>query len=473
MSTELDSKLPGTGTRFRLFAQSPTLPGFREPETVWVSSPPGNLRPGPADERMQVIDAIDKPPYDDHSAPPWRGAVQPPAEPDAAGHFDHHPLYSRAFNAAHMFGAIRRVLDIWEGYSGSEIRLMSLLEPIGERLELIPEVKLERNAQTGPGYLETGYVRDADGRAQPLCLNIDVIAHEVGHRIVFAKVGIPFRALTAEFLGFAESASDLIALITAMHFDTVIDNVLRTSSGNFYVLNELNRFAELSDNDQIRIASNSKRMRDVVDAATPADQLTQPELHELGEPLTGALFDIFVDFYQREIVERGAIPADLAEEAWRAPALSLDQERLQTRFDRAFEENGPAFRAAVRAARDALGRRLALTWDQLAPDWLTFREVAIAFLTADRSLTGWRHQDDIAESFAWREIGPPRPPGPARSLSAQEALRFLLRRRLCARSQVEWRHQRRARLHAAPVAPSRSPGSTEGTATPHEHREMI
>lgn len=473
MSTELDSKLPGTGTRFRLFAQSPTLFGFREPETVWVSSPPGNLRPGPADERMQVIDAIDKPPYDDQSAPPWRGPVQPPVEPDAAGHFDHHPVHSRAFNAAHMFGAIRRVLDIWEGYFGSEIRLMSLLEPVGERLELVPQVELERNAQTGPGYLETGYVRDAEGRVQPLCLNIDVVAHEVGHRIVFAKVGIPFRALTAEFLGFAESASDLVAMITAMHFDTMIDRVLRTSSGNFYVLNELNRFAELSDNDQIRIASNSKRMRDVIDVATPADQLTQPELHELGEPLTGALFDIFVDFYQSELVERGAIPADLAEEAWRAPTRPLDLERVQTRFDRAFEEHGPPFRDAVLAARDALGRRLALTWRQLTPDWLTFREVAIAFLTADRSLTGWRYQDDIAQSFAWREIGQPRPLGPVRSLSTQEARSFLLQRRLCARSQVDWRNQRRARVHASPAAPDRPPGSTEGGATLHVYRETV
>jgi hypothetical protein len=465
MSTELDSKLRGPGARFRLFAQSPTLAGFREPETVWVSSPAGSLRPGPADERMQVVDAIDKPPYDQRSAPPWRGPVYPPAEPDAAGHFDHHPVFSRAFNAAHIFGAIRRVLDIWEDYFGTEIRLLSLLEPVGEPLELIPEVKLERNAQTGPGYLETGYVYDADGKVQPLCLNIDVVAHEVGHRIVFAKVGIPFRALTAEFLGFAESASDLVALITAMHFETTIDNVLRTSSGNFYVLNELSRFAELSDNDQIRIASNSKRMRDVVDVATPADQLTQPELHELGEPLTGALFDIFVDFYHRGLVERGAIPADLAEDARRAPTRPLDLDGVQMRFDRAFDEHAPAFRDAVLAARDALGRRLALTWSQLTPDWLTFREVATAFLTADRNLTGWRHQDDIAESFAWREIGEPRPLGPVRSLSTQETLRFLLQRQLCGRSQVDWRQQRRARVHAPRAAPVRPAGSTEDRTT--------
>ena len=209
------------------------------------------------------------------------------------------------------------------------------------------------------------------------------------------------------------SASDLVALITALHFDQVVDRVLDTSGGNFYVLNELNRFAELSDYDQIRIASNSKRLRDVVDVTTPADQLTQSELHELGEPLTGALFDVLVDIYQGELVDRGAIPADFAAEVAGAPTRPLDYQTVQERFDRAYDSDRAAFRAALLAARDGLGRRLALTWTQLPPDRLTFDQVAVAFLTADRSLTGWRYQDDIVADFAWRGIGHTRPLGPA------------------------------------------------------------
>ena len=129
MSIELDSKLAATGSRFRLFPQSPSLAAYRQPETVRVSSPAGSLRPGPSDERMQVFDAIDKQPYDDDSLPPWRGPLYPPAEPDAEGNFDHYPVGSRAFNAAHMFGAVRRVLDIWQDYFETEINLTSLLEP--------------------------------------------------------------------------------------------------------------------------------------------------------------------------------------------------------------------------------------------------------------------------------------------------------------------------------------------------------
>jgi hypothetical protein len=444
MSIELDSKLAATGSRFLLFAQSPSLAAFRQPELVCVSSPRGSLRPGPGDERMQVLDAIDKRPYDDTSVPPWLGALYPPVEPDAAGNFDHLLVGSRAFNAAHMFGAVRRVLDIWEDYFEAEINPMSLLESASQRIELIPEVELERNAQTGPGYIETGYAPDAEGTRQALCLNIDVLAHEVGHRIVFAKVGIPSVALTAEFRGFAESAADLVALITAMHFDRLIDRALDTSGGNLYVLNEINRFAELSDNDQFRIASNSKRMSDVVDVATPADQLTQPELHELGEPLTGALFDAMIDIYQGELVDRGEISADFGAEVGGAPTRPLDYDRVQERFDRAYDDHRDAFRAALLAARDGLGRRLARTWT-------TFREVAVAFLTADRSLTGWRYQDDIVADFAWRGIGQSRPLGRPTPLSGEAALRALSRPQLCFRSPAEWRRQRRER-GATPAA---------------------
>ena len=455
MSVALDQRLEGIGTRFRLFPQSPTLVGYARPEIVWVSSPPGSLRAGPQDERMRVIDAIDKSPYDDLFGPPWSGLLHPPAEPDPAGHFDHHPLHSRPFAAAHLFGSIRRVLDIWEDYVGSSINPLSMLEPPGQQLELIPLVNLERNAQTGTGFIETGYVLGSDQQRWSLCLNMDVVAHEVGHRIVFDRVGIPLDAtMTAEFRGFAESTCDLVALITALHFNTVIDNVLQTSSGNLYVLNELNRFAELSDHDQIRIASNSKRMSDVVDVATSWDQLSQPEVHELGEPLTGALFDIFVEIFHETLVDSGAIPRDLADDAWRAPNGPMNYEQIQGRFDRAYGERQQAFRDALLAARDELGRRLALTWARVSEHFLTYRDVAAAFLAADQRLSGERHQQAIADSFAWRGIGGQRPLGLTPTGGPPGRSWLTSRRLFCDRSQSNWRRERHQRCPCLATAGS-------------------
>lgn len=452
MSKAIDQQLKTSGTRFRLYPQSPSLADYVEPEVVWVSSAAGTLLPGPEDERMRVVDAIGKPPYSDDLQPPWRGGCNPAAAPDAAGHFDHHEVGTRAFGAAHMFGGVRRVLDIWEDYLGRPINLRSIETDPTQKLELIPEAELEKNAQTGMGFIEMGYVKGANQERRSLGLNIDVLAHEVGHRIVFDLVGLPSDStLTSEFRGFAESAADLVALITALHFQSVIDNVLEASSGNLYVMNELNRFAELSDNDQIRIASNNKRMEDVVDVATPALELTQPVLHELGEPLTGAFFDILVEFFHEKVADRGAIPRELADHVWRGPKLMKNYDEVQDAFDEAYDDHPEVFKEALIDARDELGPRLARTWQKLSPHLLTYRNVAAAFVAVDARLDGRRFQRSVADCFKWRQIGPPRPlvhaPGGATTSSW-----LAPRGSVCDRSPANFRKSRKERRQASSPA---------------------
>ena len=46
------------GTRFLVFPQPPFIPGYERPEVVWVSTPPEQIKPGPADSRMYVVDPL-------------------------------------------------------------------------------------------------------------------------------------------------------------------------------------------------------------------------------------------------------------------------------------------------------------------------------------------------------------------------------------------------------------------------------
>ena len=62
MSMQLDRALSETGTRFKVFAQPKFLESFKDPETIRVSIPAKKVLAGPADDRMFVIDAIDKRP---------------------------------------------------------------------------------------------------------------------------------------------------------------------------------------------------------------------------------------------------------------------------------------------------------------------------------------------------------------------------------------------------------------------------
>jgi hypothetical protein len=402
MSHRYDLALQGRGTRFRLFAQDPALEAYREPETVWISRPPGSIGPGPADDRMYVIDAIGKPPYEYPFLPPYTGPAAPPAIPGARGHFDHLEVGHPAFRAAHMYGTVRRVLDIWESYAGH--RIPWHFRGALDRLELIPYVEWA-NAHAGFGFVETGYGRDERGTRRPHCLNLDVLAHELGHILVYSEVGTPLRdALTAEYLGFHESAGDLVALVSALHFHSVLDHVLRRAAGNLYNLTELSRIGEISETKQIRVADNSLKMSDVADVATPVELLCQPERHQLAQPLTGAVFDVLVDVYQQILVDTGLVSARLDHLSGRATGVPIDDPTVDVMFAAAYAGRHDAFKAALIAARDCVGQSLACAWQRLSPDHLTFPHVLDALLSADHDLTGGRYGTTILESFAWREI---------------------------------------------------------------------
>ena len=394
-----------TGTKFRLFPRPPYANPEEGPELVRISTPPGLIGPGPSDDRLYVINPIGKSrsygvnlgphgtPFLD--LPPWEGPILPPVQPDADGHFDHIPVDTPEFAEAHVFGTIRFVLEIWERYFG---------RPIGwhfardfNRLEVVILPPLN-NARAGYGFMEVGAAHRPDGTLLPYALNFDVMAHELGHLIIYSTLGTPNRwAAQGEYFGFHESAADTTALIAALHFESLLDNLLEDTHGNLYTFNELNRFAELSATEQIRLASNSVKLSQFAEGWT--------DEHALSQPLTGAFFDILVDIFQENLVEWGLIgreTADMADLVGRRPEYGPT---IQSILDAAFVGEREAFREALIAARDYLGVALAETWKRLSPDFFTYTEVAEALLAVDRALSGGRYRNEIVESFVWREIG--------------------------------------------------------------------
>ena len=396
-----DEMIRARGTRFALYPQPPFLREV-ELETVWVSPRPGTIGPGPRDDRMYVVDAIGKTQYE-LDGPPYRGPASPPVVPGHDGHFDHLRPGEPGFAAAHMYASIRRVLDIWEGYFGRTIAWH--FRDRFELLELVPWVDWD-NAHSGPGYIETGYGESEDGARHPHYLNFDVLAHELGHSILFAEIGAPPpAAMTAEYRGFQESGADLFAIVAALHFDSVVDRLLRTTRGNLYGLNELSNIGELSDTEQIRVACNAYRMSQVPDPRLPVSALTQPDIHRLGEPLTGAIFDIFVETFQADLVAAGLIGDDLAALSYGIPEHPQHLDAVAEGFARAYRGRHEEFKAVLLAARDYLGALLVGTWTRLSPNFLRYADVGRALIAADGVLTGARRQRVIRESLAWREIG--------------------------------------------------------------------
>ncbi|MBX3581124.1 MAG: hypothetical protein KF810_04415 [Rhizobiaceae bacterium] len=406
------------GTRFRLFAQAPFLKPFRKPETVFVSSPAGSVGPGPGDYRMYVVDPIGKqlayglaedfrgdPIY---LMPPWPGDRFPPALPDIDGHFDHIAPEAPEFEAAHLFGSVRFTLDVWEKYFGHPIEWHFRRDL--DRLELVIQRNLLENAFMGYGFLEVGIHRAADGAVEPFSLNFDVVAHEVGHCIVYSVIGVPDAGTAgAEYYGFHESAADLTALVAALHFDSVIDELLEASHGNLYTRNLVNRIAELTGNSQIRLAANPLSLLDFAHG-------WQDE-HALAQPLTGAVFDIFVDLFHEELVARGQITADQEDLSDRVEDSPDYFRIIQPIFDEAYAAAPEEFREALVASRDELGMLLAETWRRLSPDNLSYAAVGDTLRAVDRMITGGRWRTIIDVNLRRRAIGSARvgprlhPPG--------------------------------------------------------------
>jgi hypothetical protein len=229
-------------------------------------------------------------------------------------------------------------------------------------------------------------------------MNFDVLAHEFGHSLIFSILGEPVSPSDSavDYGGMHESSGDLVAILGSLHFESVLTHLLDTTKGNLFSSNELSRVGELSESRQIRIAFNYLRMSDVND---------EPHLRSL--PLTGGVFDVMVEVFQKELVSQGLISADLATRSTNAPAGQAVDASIQAEFAEAYVGNEKGFKNALIAARDYLGQLLARTWSNLSPNFLTYHDVVRTLLRMDGEITGGRHGQTIRDCFSWREIQPP------------------------------------------------------------------
>lgn len=393
------------GTRFRLFPQLPTLDQQGEPETVWVSSPAGSLMPGPADHRMYVLDPIGKEraygfyPAPDgstfHYRPPWQGPVLPEAQPTVEGHFDHLETGTIEFEQAHAFGSIRFTMDIWERYF--ERPLGWHFQDYYDRLEILFLRGLD-NAFAGFGSIEIGSYTLKTGELVEFGLSFDILSHELGHLIIYNEIGLPGKVeVDGEYFGFHESAADMVALISLLHFDSAVSGLLKSSSGNLYSYNRLNRFGEVSNFGQLRSASNTVTLYDFLDGWVYE--------HKLSQVLTGALFDIWVDVFHELLLERELISGELEDLSDKLEGDPNYQSVIQPLFDEAFADHPEGFADALYASRDYMGFALANIWKELQIETLDFADVFETFLEVDTHMTGGRYHRLIKTNMLRRGIG--------------------------------------------------------------------
>jgi hypothetical protein len=374
------------GTRFWIFPQPPFIPGYEQPDRVWLSILPDEIGNGPSDVSMYVVDPLfEKQPYGLSRLPPFDGARRTPVGPGPDRHFDYLDPTSRSFLGVHAYACVHYVLGIWQGYLGRPIQWF--FDQTYPRLEIVPLVEWE-NAQAGYGFLELGYAL-VHGTKHPYALNFDTIAHEMGHLIGLSVLGIPQGiSRESDFFPYAEAFSDLVSLISFLHFDSAIERLLRRTKGNLLLYNELNRFAETSPETQIRLATNFRRMSEVT-----------TEVHDRSLPFVGAIFDSIVDLYHRELVSSGCAEARLLDVDLRT--LSQDEWIwFRELTAEAFNAKPLLFKLALVKARDLVGQALASSLGVLDPNTLRVDQAARAIVNAAEGVAA----ESLEENFIWREI---------------------------------------------------------------------
>ena len=328
-------------------------------------------------------------------------------------------------------------------------------------LELVPWLGTD-TAHSGFGFVEYG-TSDTQGQFNhlgPYWQNFDVVAHELGHQFIYATMGFPAGTKadapyptigTAEFRAFHESAGDLIALLSTLHFDSVRAHLLASTAGDLGSFNEVSRIGELGKGFQFRSAFNYSKVKLAADDSIASLQFSDPAhttddglpgpsktmkapaagapvekrrefYYRASQVLTGAVFDTLVEIFQAILVSKRLIPAQLADDAeatWDSdPEIGTKERRalaqriaeIHARFARAFKGKDAQFDSALCAARDYIGRLLATHWLAQSPDELNFRKVArgvkAACAKADRDglPAGFDPAATVARCFSWRGI---------------------------------------------------------------------
>ncbi len=306
-----------------------------------------------------------------------------------------------AFAVAMVYAIARQTIDLWESYIGDKIVWYCAQEgrkQPRQRLEIVPLVatrgagsnERHKNAVSGYGYIELGIAESDDEdlfpvhlprrinatappppRMVPYWLNADTVAHEIGHQILYATLGFGAGAAQARdwlriggreagqaFRAFHESFGDIVAIMTALQSDKVLDHVLAQTEGFLFQDTALTNIGEIT---------STRTIRDVHDEG-PGEAMGAPGLLEtdealvrnyyaLSESLTGTFFDIlvsiaarFLDGLDQALVnefEEGVTTGRIDPSA---PARIKDAVRAY------YKAHGPGpFRRALRQASMALG----------------------------------------------------------------------------------------------------------------------
>ncbi len=313
-----------------------------------------------------------------------RDSQHPIAEPDE----DNNYLYwtdTPQFNQVNAFYHATITLRMCEKFANRAIP-WAFRSP---HLNIDPHVGDGMNAYYNEKERQLGFYsfKFGDENIVNTAQSADVVSHETAHAVLDGVRDLYNQSFGMGPLAFHESFGDIVAVLVALHDDSLVWRLLEWTDGNLRKANFVSEVAEhviemLRETEHIEeINERTVYLRNAFNMfeyipfddleympATPSHELGR-ESHNYSRLFTGAFYDILVEIYEHVRHREDVKP-----------------------------------RIAVHKARDIAGHLLMYAIELGPVGELVFSDMARAFLTADELLNEGEHLNLMISVFAERKI---------------------------------------------------------------------
>ena len=172
-------------------------------------------------------------------------------------------------------------------------------------LLVVPRAGLMANAYYDRASLRFFYYKDSSNKIIYTCDSADIINHELGHAILDAIRPDFWNTAAFEIGAFHESFGDINAILTALNYNSLLDNLLFSSTdlrrSNFAsaVAEQFGR--TLGIGNSLRDAYNSYSYVNPITLPTsriPPDSGLIRTIHSFSQVFTGVFYELLTEFYE-------------------------------------------------------------------------------------------------------------------------------------------------------------------------------
>ena len=251
------------------------------------------LRDGPTSARFAVVD------YDS-----TKNVLTPPAiwdrdnscyvAPDGKTVLDGKTKDLYQYHQLSVWANVQNTLEFFESSAGLGRRISWGFE--GNRLTIVPHAGNGENAYYDRGSKSLQlYWFEGDKGTVFTCLSSDIVNHEFGHAVLDGLRPHYYESVGAQTAAFHEFFGDLTAILMAFGNNAFRKVVLKESNGKLggaeLLAGLAQQFGRATQNaPYLRSGLNDKTMKSLADTLEP---------HALSEVMTGAMFDILKDIFDK------------------------------------------------------------------------------------------------------------------------------------------------------------------------------